>query len=70
MNIEIVGLIGGSTEAAESAEVELDCDYKLDYYFVIKAITAVSGHFDPETKKTIKLVERIKFSPPKKRPGA
>jgi len=51
----------------ENTEVELDCDYQLRYEYVIEAITAVSGYVDEEGR-IIKLVEKIKFAPPR-RPG-
>lgn len=60
----IAGLVGDGSMAA-SAEVELDCDYGLKYENVIAAITAVSGDVSPEGQ-VIKLVEKIKFSPPRK----
>jgi biopolymer transport protein ExbD len=60
----IAGLVGDGSMAA-SAEVELDCDYGLKYENVIAAITAVSGDVSPEGQ-VIKLVEKIKFSPPHK----
>ncbi len=53
--------------ALQSTEVELDCDYNLDYEYVIRAITAVSGYTDSEGH-IIRLVEKIKFAPPR-RPG-
>ena len=45
--------------------VELDCDYNLRYENVINAITAVSGEKSPDGG-IIKMVEQIKFTPPKK----
>ena len=63
----IIGLVGdtrGPGSLAESAEVELDCDDWLHYRHVIEAISAVSGYV--QDKKVIKLIERIKFAPPKK----
>lgn len=48
-----------------SAEVELDCDYELRYNYVIEAITAVSGYVQDGSIQ--KLVEKIKFAPPRKR---
>ena len=62
--ISIVGDERGPGSIAESAEVELDCDYGLQYKHVISAITAVSGYKDGE--KIGKLIEKIKFTPPKK----
>jgi biopolymer transport protein ExbD len=51
----------------EAFEVELDCDYDLKYEYVVEAITAVSGY--REGDQIVKLVEKIKFSPPRQ-PGA
>jgi biopolymer transport protein ExbD len=59
----IAGLVGDERLAA-AAEVELDCDYGLKYEHVIEAITAVSGSVGPDGR-VIKLVEKIKFSPPR-----
>ncbi len=64
---EIVAVIGtdrGPGSIQENAEVELDCDFGLNYRHVIEAITAVSGYVgDDDT--VIKLVEKIKFAPPR-----
>lgn len=49
---------------AESAEIELDCDYDLHYDEVVKAVTAVSGYVK-DNGEVEKLVEKIKFSPPR-----
>jgi biopolymer transport protein ExbD len=60
---QIASLVGEGSLAA-SAEVELDCDFGLKYENVIEAITAISGTVGPDGQ-TIKLVEKIKFSPPR-----
>ena len=62
--ISILGDERGPGSAQETAEVELDCDYNLRYENVIKAITAVSGYLDEEGN-IVKLVEKIKFAPPR-----
>jgi hypothetical protein len=59
----IASVVGDGSMAA-SAEVELDCDYNLKYSNVIEAITAVSGEVSPDGQ-VIKLVEKIKFAPPR-----
>lgn len=59
----VVSQVGEGSLAA-SAEVELDCDYNLRYQYVIEAITAVSGRVGPDGQ-IIKLVEKIKFAPPR-----
>lgn len=50
--------------ASSSAEVELDCDYNLRYENVVAAITAVTGYL-AEDGNIVKLVEKVKFTPPK-----
>ena len=59
----IRGLIGddagpGSTEQ----EVELDCDYNLDYRYTINALTAITGYID-ENGTEHKLIENVRFAP-------
>jgi biopolymer transport protein ExbD len=49
--------------ASEDQEVEIDADYNLDYAYVVRAITAVTGYV--EAGQPHKLIERIKFTPPK-----
>ena len=65
---EISSIIGSERTPGgmhETAEVEIDADYNLDYVHTIDAITAVSGYVDPSTEKVVKMIEKIKFSPPK-----
>jgi biopolymer transport protein ExbD len=62
--IEVLGPDPGPS-VIESTEVELDCDYHLRYEYVVEAITAVSGYLDEKTGQVIKLVEKIKFAPPR-----
>jgi biopolymer transport protein ExbD len=45
-------------------EVEINADYDLQYDYTVKAITAVTGYI--ENGEAHKLIERVKFSPPKK----
>ncbi len=70
---KIISSIGplekGPGASGSTAEVELDCEYGLRYENVIQAVTHVSGYID-ESGQTIKLVEKIKFKPPVKKPGA
>ena len=49
---------------ADTSEIELDCDYDLHYEEVIKVVTAVSGYVN-ESGNIEKLIEKIKFSPPR-----
>jgi len=67
----IIGVLGddrGPNSIQSTAEVELDCDYNLRYEYVVHAITAVSGYYD-NNDNVVKLVEKIKFTRPKKDPG-
>jgi biopolymer transport protein ExbD len=54
----------GPGSAAEGAEVEIDCDYKLKYEYLISAVTHVSGYVD-DKGVVVKLVEKLRFKPPK-----
>jgi hypothetical protein len=57
---------GGTTGPSEDEgpEVELDLDYQLRYEYVIRAITSVTGHRQGD--EIIRLVNRLKFAPPRK----
>lgn len=64
---KVVGIVGANTgpnSLAEKTEVELDCDYGLDYVNVVKAITAVSGQM--KDGQIAELIKKIKFTPLKK----
>ena len=64
---QIVGIVGDDTgpgSITDTQEVELDCDYNLDFKYVIDAITAVSGQATPDGE-IVKLIEKIKFAPPR-----
>ncbi len=63
---DLVGTASGPGSIRQEAEVELDCDYNLKYDYVIKAIDSVSGYRDGSD--IIRLVEKVKFAPPKARP--
>ena len=45
-------------------EAEFTADGDLHYRYLIDAITAVSGYVNPENQ-VVKLIENIKFTPPK-----
>ncbi len=63
--MSIVGSDAGPDSTAANTEAELDCDYNLKYQYVIQAITAISGYVTPDGH-IVKLIQKIKFSPPKK----
>ena len=62
----ILKLTGGNSPPTpeEGPEVEIDLDYNLHYKNVIRAITAVTGQRKGDEIQ--RLVERIKFAPPRK----
>jgi biopolymer transport protein ExbD len=62
----ILQLTGGNAppNPEEGPEVEIDLDYNLRYTYVIAAITAVTGQRQGDQIE--RLVERIKFAPPRK----
>lgn len=62
---QIVGDDRGPGSIAESTEVELDCDFNLRYEYVIEAISAVSGYVDTKSDSVVRVIEKIKFSPPR-----
>jgi biopolymer transport protein ExbD len=57
----------GPGSVIANAEVEIEADYHLKYENIIAAITKVSGYRTDD--KIVKLIEKIKFAPPKKKPG-
>jgi biopolymer transport protein ExbD len=63
-----LGVDEGAGPVADTTEVELDCDPDLQYDYVIRATTAVSGYVDPQTREIHKLLEKITLSPPKQAP--
>jgi biopolymer transport protein ExbD len=64
----IIGDERGPGSIQTTAEVEIDADYELQYQNVMAAITAVSGMRGPDGVVT-KLVEKIKFAPPRPKRG-
>jgi biopolymer transport protein ExbD len=58
---------GPGSAGAAATEVELDCAYQLRFEYVMDAITAISGYVTNDGR-IIRLLEKVKFSPPKARP--
>lgn len=72
---EILALMGGQPGGplSEDLEVEIDADYRLHYQHVMQAISACTGQVveDPPGSgrtKIVRLIEKIKFAPPRE-PG-
>jgi biopolymer transport protein ExbD len=68
LHSQIRGMVNdaGGPGTAGDLEIELDCDYDLNYEHVMRAMTAITGYI--ENGQPHKLIERVKFTPPK-RPG-
>ncbi|NIL95842.1 MAG: biopolymer transporter ExbD [Planctomycetales bacterium] len=58
---------GGPTAAAESMEVEFDCDYELRYDYVIRAMDAISGYRvgSGDNIQVRRLIEKVRFAQPR-----
>jgi len=56
---------GGTPDFRDDLEIELDCDGNLRYRHAVEAITAVTGYLNSDDQ-IVKMVDRVKFSPPKK----
>ena len=70
LHLYVIGLVGNDQPETmrESAEIEIDADYQLKYSHVIRAITAVTGYRNAN-EDVVKLIEKIRFSPPKTPPN-
>jgi biopolymer transport protein ExbD len=64
--ISLVGTPSGPVEEGKGPELEIDNDYNLRYAYVIEAISNVSGVRDPGSGQVARIVQRIKFAPPRK----
>jgi biopolymer transport protein ExbD len=62
---QIRGMVNdaGGPGTASDLEVEIDADYDLNYEHIMRAITAITGYI--ENGEPHKLIERVKFTPPK-----
>lgn len=71
LNTEILKIIGRpGNPLTKDMEVEIEADYNLHYQYVIRAVSACTGRMDPNTKRIVRYVEKIKFAPPKRPEGA
>jgi biopolymer transport protein ExbD len=54
----------GGAENASDMEVEIDADFSLNYEYVMRAMTAITGYID-QNGEPRELIKRVKFTPPK-----
>ena len=64
---QFVGKDTGPDSLREKAEAEIVADDHLHYIYIIDAVTHISGYV--EAKSPVKLIQNIKFKPPRKQPG-
>ena len=60
---DIVNDAGGPGKASD-LEVEIDADYGLNYEYIVRAMTAITGYID-QSGEPRELIKRVKFTPPK-----
>lgn len=65
---EVVGFDRGPA-GSSGAEVELDCDYNLKFEHVVDALNAVSGYVANDKQTVIRMIEKIRFAPPRPPPA-
>lgn len=68
LNNEILQLTGGAGESPSDQQVEITADYDLRYEYTIQCIGACMGRV--QDGKTMRFIEKIKFSKVKKRAEA
>lgn len=64
LNQEIAVIAGRGKQAVDDVVVEIDSDYGLHYKYVLRAVSACAGRFDPQTGGRVTYVENIKLTPP------
>ncbi len=62
---ELAGLDRGPA-GSSNTEVELDCDYNLKFKYVINTLNAISGYVANDKQTIIRMIEKIRFAPPRK----
>ena len=65
---ELCGPDRGPAATASQPEVELDCDYNLKFEYVVDALSAVSGYLADDKQTIVRMIEKVRFAPPRKPP--
>lgn len=63
---EVIGFQRGP--AGANTEVELDCDYNLKFRYIVDALNAVTGYVANDRETVIRMIDKIKFAPPRSPP--
>ena len=61
---QLCGADRGPAAASASPEVEFECDYNLKYEYVVDAVTAISGYLANDDQTVVRMIEKIRFTPP------
>ena len=61
---QLCGIDRGPAAASTSPEVEFECDYNLKYEYVVDAVTAISGYLANDDQTVVRMIEKIRFTPP------
>jgi biopolymer transport protein ExbD len=65
---EVSRLDRGPGATPGSAEVELDCDYKLRFEYVVEALSSVAGYVANDKQTIVRMIDKIRFAPPRRPP--
>lgn len=66
LNDQVAGLVGAGGELADDVVVEIDAAYDLDYQYTVKAVSSCLGRIDPVTKRPVRYVSVVRFTPPER----
>jgi hypothetical protein len=66
LNDQMAGLVGAGGDLADDAVVEIDAAYDLDYQYTVKAVSSCLGRIDPVTKRPVRYVSIVRFTPPER----
>lgn len=70
LNAEVLKVIvKPGNPLTKDIEVEIDADFNVRYEYTIRAVSKCTGRLDPQTKRVVRYIEKIKFKP-SKRPEA
>jgi biopolymer transport protein ExbD len=64
---DICGLDRGPAATPIDTEVEIDSDYNLKFEYVMEALSAISGYMADDKQTIVRLIEKIRFTPPRKK---
>lgn len=67
LNAEVLKVIvKPGNPLTKEVEVEIDADFNVRYEYTIRAVSKCTGRLDPQTKRIVRYIEKIKFKPSKR----